>query len=124
MEIISAPNGTKFIKPSFECKLYEEIDGVVYGRVEGTSAGWQAINGYSLDRHEWHLTPAAKPWYENLGKGKLCWVWDSYREDAKIELVITYKEQDDYKFKVYDTLYFNAEPLTPEEALEYIVREH
>lgn len=37
METIQAPNGTtKFIKPDFECVLYEEADNVIYGRVERT----------------------------------------------------------------------------------------
>ena len=62
------------------------------------------------------------PWYENLGKGKLCWVWDVYKEDNIIVLVTKHIEFNDYPFKALSgSGWKNATPLTPDEIKEFTV---
>lgn len=114
-EIIQAPNGTRFLKPEFECKLYEEINGYIYGRVGEGVAKWYS-DGVAITAHL-NLTPAPRPWYNNLGKGKLCYV-GTYPYIALIT-----QELNGRYFDSNGEHWAEAKPLTKEEALEYIAKE-
>ena len=103
METISASNGTgKFLKPLFKHSIYEEVAERVFGCVKEK---------------------------EDLGKGKLCWVWDgpeSENQDKEIIAVIRSKEHvnmfGDFGYcDVLGNTWDHAQPLTKEEVLEYIV---
>ena len=124
MKTISAPNGTKFIKPDFECVLYEETEHYIYGRAMERACKWNKT-GYGINDTGVNLTPAPQPWYENLGKGKLCWVW-SYSDEPKTIQIVKSIHKDitgSLQFQTPFNEYNNAEPLTPEEALEYLVKD-
>ena len=123
METIKAPNGTtKFIKPDFECKLYEEDDGFIYGRVDDYTTKW-AVNGLSTELStKYNLTPAPIPWYENLGDGILCKMWDYDEKVSYIALVTAYCKKVGYPYVTLDSAFINAEPLTQDEVMKYIAK--
>jgi len=122
-ETISAPNGTKFIKPDFDCVLYEETEHYIYGRAMERACKWSKT-GYGINDTGVNLTPVSTPWYEDLGKGKLCWVWNYSDEPKTIQMVVS-ASNDVIGSLVFHTpfhIYDYAQPLTPEEALEYTVK--
>jgi len=135
METISAPNGTKFLKPDFECNLYEEsslgIHGTAIVNEQTFSCTWNLqgiilhISVDSRERiHKYDLIPAPQPWYENLSKGKLCWVWNDKNPDHKTSAIVTnYFEHERYKFQSSLALFTCAQPLTSEEVQAYIVKD-
>jgi len=140
-ETISAPNGTKFIKPLFEhdasitCKLlYADSECRIHGYIEDASGKYARVwneEGVCLQingtpSYAYNLTLAPRPWYEYLGKGKLCWVWNYSDEPKTIQMVVS-ASNDVIGNLVFHTpfhIYDYAQPLTPEEALEYIVKDN
>ena len=131
METIQAPNGTtKFIKPEFDVVLYEEVGGILYGRVSNTQYHWNKYgNCWDVNRnyHKYDLTPAPQPWYESLGDGVLCWVWDgalAKKEEKEIKLVLEYHPIEHYKYKTLKAFHTFALPLTQEEAMKYVSKQN
>tara|TARA_R110000782_G_scaffold270483_1_gene371780 strand:- start:9567 stop:10256 length:690 start_codon:yes stop_codon:yes gene_type:complete len=59
-------------------------------------------------------------WYENLGDGVLCWVWDSDQHNRPIELVINYNHNATRLYETIGDSYSNAQPLTKEEAMRFV----
>ena len=85
---------------------------------EGKEVVWVETSG---DLMVVTLKDAPPPWYGNLGKGKLCWVWDE-REDSKfIAFVTEYCSYSEYPFRTINSLYAHATPLTPDEIKEFTV---
>ena len=126
METISAPNGTtKFIKPDFGCVLYEEVDKLIYGRIDCEPAVWN-LKGTAFqddkELHKYALTLAPIPWYENLGDGILCKVWDYDEKISYITLVTAYYEKASYPYETVGFSYINAQPLTQDEVMKYIAK--
>jgi hypothetical protein len=123
METIQAPNGTKFIKPEHDCVLLEIHNDILYGRYDATPCSW-FLSGTIHNNAPVKLTPAPKLWYEDIGKGKLCWVWNYTDERRLVDIVhSTGKDMTgDITFKTLNFAYAYAQPLTQEEALEYIVK--
>ena len=142
-ETISAPNGTKFLKPDFECTLHFISDGEwVYGEIDDDTlnlnhkfmCSWNINCGTAVcvagdhDFSIYNLTPAPSPWHESLDKGKLCWVWGKGKNkelQSEVVLITCYRPDKEYKYiaKGLHT-WFNAEPLTLEEVQEYIVKDN
>ena len=122
MEIVSAPNGTKFIKPDFECVLYEEVGEVVFGRIGAAGTSWN-IDGTSsviTVAGEYDLTPAPQPWYDNITTPILCNV-----EDKKYPFfIIRYDSTGAWPLKTSNGDQFSINectPLTSDEVQQYII---
>jgi len=65
------------------------------------------------------------PWQENIGKGKLCWVWNSpNKADKRIKIVVGFSTSsaNNYRYETLRSWFENAEPMTPEEIAEYTVQ--
>jgi len=93
-QTIAAPNGTtKFIKPDFECVLYEEVGTLIYGRANLQPLTWDKRGkawAHCTTREPcYDLTPVTTPWYYSIGKGKLCWVWSYSDEPKTIQMVVS-----------------------------------
>jgi len=119
-ETISAPGGTKFLKPDFDCVLYEETDGFIYGRLGDYSTKWskEGINyGYGNS-----LTPAPQPWYEDITTPIACKV-----QGKKYPyFIVRYEPSSEWHLKTSNNDKFRVRectPLTPEEVMKYIYKE-
>ena len=65
------------------------------------------------------------PWYESLGDGVLCWVMNEDGEEfsALPFLIDAYYEDATYKYSNANAAFFDAKPLTKEEALRFVLGE-
>lgn len=68
---------------------------------------WQSLDNLYLEI----------PWQENIGKGKLCWVWDNDYRDRVVRLIESYEKGKYYTRKRRPWNF--AELLTTEEIAEY-----
>ena len=123
MEIVSAPNGTRYLKPDFECVLYEEVGKQVYGRVFNTAVRWTTAGAAWVGNTftpGYNLTLAPAPWYENITDPVLCRV-----EGQKLPyFVISFKPDSPWPLRTSCSSKFRIEectPLTSEEVYEYII---
>lgn len=57
-------------------------------------------------------------WYENLGDGVLCWVWDE--DEKNISFVTAYSNMDNYPYEGFLGFHKHAKPLTKEEAVRFV----
>lgn len=111
-------NGEVFFYCGYE--LYFDVKWS-YPFVCKNPAGYvEKINAYWDFLYNWEI---AGEWYENLGEGVLCWVWDEDKSYRKLALIEAYRHDFDYKFKVYDGFYKNAEPAAREEVEKYIYKQ-
>lgn len=82
------------------------------------------LAGGSLDM-DWHSYPewcTKTEWYEDLGEGVLCWVWDKPEDKGlRVGIVVDYKEYESFKFYTKSRFWYrDAEPITKEEAKKFI----
>lgn len=75
------------------------------------SSTWDALENF-------HITTT---WQENIGKGKLCWVWreDEVNLRRHARLITSYRSG--WYLTYNGGQWSNAEPLTPEELKEYSI---
>ena len=61
-------------------------------------------------------------WYDDLGEGVLCWMWDSNEEPGeRVRLVTRYAPEDASKFGTKNCAWFeHATPMTAEEVKKFL----
>ena len=62
-------------------------------------------------------------WYDELGDGVLCWVWDNDQTPREVHLVTGYRHTQARAYQTYIDPFFEAKPLTKEEAMKFILGE-
>lgn len=73
---------------------------------------------WNVDEFEWI---EIKEWYEDLSKGRVCWVWDHNQEAKIIRLITEYLSGVGYKFNDdSETPWKYAEPVEPGELGKYM----
>lgn len=77
---------------------------------------FETVNIYVWDMYaDWQIKPE---WYENLGEGRLCWVWDADGAPGqRVAIVVKYEVGN--KFGTASVWWRYAEPLTDEELAKY-----
>lgn len=128
-DYIQAPNSDiKFKKPNFECKLFFEDQWFIYGKIGNQAYMWDKIDGSSvklatsigtLSAPEYDLTLYKPKWYEDLGDGVFCWVWND-NMPKKLDIIEQYYPNTNNKFRGQTTYWQHAQPLTKEESMKYI----
>ena len=67
---------------------------------------------------EWEVKPE---WYEDLGEGVLCWVWDGNEETRQPRVITKYDPEYDCKFRLMSGIRFeHATPMTSEEVKKFL----
>lgn len=79
------------------------------GEIDSMSGLWEHVDDFHV----------VTPWQENIGKGKLCWVWNNNVVDKRLRLIVEYRGDG---YATAENMTWNcAEPLTPEELKEYSI---
>ncbi len=82
----------------------------------GLTRSWR----YCTEWEEWNVKPE---WYDDLGEGVLCWVWDGNEEPRRrLGVVVRYVPSEDiFKFGLKNGVWYeHAEPMTAEEVKELL----
>lgn len=76
------------------------------------------LTGYWYYYKKWEVK---FEWYENLGEGVLCWVWDDNEEWRQLRVITRYDSEAVSKFGTKNCAWFeHAEPMTSEEVKKFL----
>lgn len=79
--------------------------------------GMEGLKGWSNYEH-WE---AKFEWYEALGEGVLCWVWDDNEEWRQLRVITRYDSEAVSKFGTKNCAWFeHAAPMTAEEVKKFL----
>ena len=77
------------------------------------------LTGYWYYYKKWEVK---FEWYDDLGEGVLCWVWDGNEEPRRrVGVVTRYVSESVFKFSLKSDAWFeHAEPVTSEEVKKFL----
>ena len=79
--------------------------------------GMEGLKGWSNYEH-WE---AKFEWYEDLGEGVLCWVWNGNEIERQLRIVTWYDPSYDSRFRLRSGAWVeHAEPMTAEEMKKFL----